>query len=108
MGPLFSFLLAAIGAVTIIAIAFGFSRFKHSTAFSLILAVSFAGGGAVGFATAVLLATLVVGVGATLESTISVVFYLAWLAAASIAGAIASVCLIPPIVTRMWSRGPRV
>jgi hypothetical protein len=104
MGPLFSLLLAAIGGGMLVACVFCVLRFMYSTRMALGLAVTFAGGAALGLVLAVFAATLVIGVGPTLQSGFAVGAYLAWLGLASFAGGIAAVRCALLLAKRRWSK----
>lgn len=92
MGPAVTLVLVFFGAGTLVAIVFCILLFKYPARIALGLAVAFAGGVVLSGALAVLVATLVIGIGPTLHSTRAVVLYLVWLMSASVAGGTAAAC----------------
>ena len=108
MGPVFSLLLAAMGTGTLIACVFCILRFRYSTRLALGWAVTFAGGAALVFVLAVFAATLVIGVGPTLQSAFTVGLYFAWLSSASFVGGIAAVRYAPRLAMHLWSKAPTI
>jgi hypothetical protein len=106
MGPLFSLLLAGIGAGALVVCVFIISLFKYSTRLALVLAVSFVGGAALGFVLAVFAATLVTGVGATLVSGLAIFLYLAWLASAGVAGGVVAARYGLGLAKHHWGKTP--
>ncbi|MDI3565165.1 hypothetical protein [Bradyrhizobium sp. Arg816] len=90
MGPAVTLLFVSFSAGTLVAILFCILLFKYSARMALGLALAFVGGAILSGALAVLAATLVIGIGPTLQSTLTVVLYLAWLISASVAGGIAA------------------
>ena len=104
MGPLFSFFLMMIGAGALLACIFCIFRFKYPTWLAFVCAAVFVAGAATALVLATLAAVLITGLGATLTSTLAVGLFLAWLAAASVAGGLAAVCLVPRLTPRLWLR----
>ena len=86
MGPLFSVAVAVSGLLALAVLAYVVALVSNSWRRAVLLAGLFVAGFAVSVAIAGAIAALVVSVGPTLESSASVVAYLAFLAGAGLVG----------------------
>lgn len=91
MGPAVPLIFMIIVGTPLFAGLFCIFRFKYSSRSAFALAVVFACGAAPGLLIAALLATLVIGWGAMLQSNLAVIFHLGWLATGALAGGLLSV-----------------
>ncbi len=98
MGPLFAFLCIIVLGGALVICSFLFFRISHPGKSALAKAVAFTGGALLGLIVAVLSATLVIGVRATLQTVTGMNLYFSWLGACSLLGGLAAVKLSPLVL----------
>ena len=100
MSPLFALLVVTVGGGALVMCAFLFFRLSHPGGSALVRAVAFTGGAILGMTVAMLAATLVIGIGPTLETTGAVTNYAWWLGMGSLLGGLAGVKALPLVLRR--------